>query len=200
LLVRQIPVGPMANFVYVVMDETSRDAMVVDSGWETGAIVNAVKEMGAKTRYVVATHGHFDHVSTLRDLCGQVGGLVTAHERSTLECDLKVRGGDTLRLGDKEIRVLYTPGHTDDSICLYDGGDVFTGDTLFVGNIGRFEGKDVKSVYESLYDVLLALPPATMMYPGHDYGQVPCRTLADEKESNPYLQSSGFTDFSSLFG
>lgn len=190
----------MANFVYVVMDESSGDAMVIDSGWETGPIVDCVREMNARIKYVVATHGHFDHVSTLRDLRDQIGGQVTAHERSGIDCDMKVRGGDSLQLGAKEFKVLYTPGHTDDSICLYDGGNVFTGDTLFVGNIGRFERKDVKDIYESLYDVLLALPPLTMMYPGHDYGEVPCRTLAEEKKLNPYLQPANFKDFASLVG
>jgi hydroxyacylglutathione hydrolase len=200
LLVRQIRVGPMSNFVYVVMDESSRDAMVVDSGWETGPIVESVREMEAKTKYVLATHGHFDHVSTLRELCDQVGGRLTAHERSSLDCDMKVKGGDRLRLGEEEVSVFFTPGHTDDSICIYAGGDVFTGDTLFVGTIGRFDRKDLRAMYESLNHVLLALPPQTMIYPGHDYGQVPCRTLAEEKESNPYLQPANFTGFASLFG
>jgi glyoxylase-like metal-dependent hydrolase (beta-lactamase superfamily II) len=100
----------------------------------------------------------------------------------------------------KTVRVLYTPGHTDDSICLYDGEEVFTGDTLFVGAIGRFDRDNMKTLYESLYNVILKLPPSTMMYPGHDYGDVPHRTLAEEKRENPYLSPAGFAGFALLFG
>ena len=200
MIVKQIPVGPMANFVYVVMEEASKEAMVVDSGWETSPIVRAVGESGAKVKYVVATHGHFDHVSTLRDLGNTLGAKVVAHRRSTVDCDIKVDAGDALDLGKTKVQVIYTPGHTDDSICLFDGNDVFTGDTLFVGTVGRFERQDLQTIYESLHDAILVLPPETMMYPGHDYGDVTHRSLSEEKKRNPYLQPRDFTGFASLFG
>ena len=197
--VRQIPVGTMANFVYVVMDERSREALVVDSGWETKPIEAAVKELGARVKFAVATHEHFDHVTTLRDLAASLEAKVVAHESSPLDCDVRVGDGDELRLGERSVRVLHTPGHTEDSICLYDGREVFTGDTLFVGTIGKFDEERAEAMYRSLHDVVLRLPPQTVMYPGHDYGEVPSRTLREERESNPFLLTRDLRSFLSLF-
>jgi len=199
LIVRQIPVGTMANFVYLVVDEGSREAMVVDSGWETGPIENAIREVGAKVKFAVATHEHFDHVSTISDLAVKLGAKTVAHEDSPLECDLYVKDGDELKLGRKRARVLHTPGHTEDSICLYDGKEVFTGDTLFVGTIGRFERESAEAMYTSLHDVILRLPPATVIFPGHDYGEVPSRTLVEERATNPFLMTEDLRSFLSLF-
>ena len=196
---KQIPVGTMANFVYLVLDEGSREAMVVDSGWEIGPIEAAVRNTGAKVKFVVATHGHFDHVSTIPELASKLRAKVLAHENSPIECDLRVRNGEVLRLGRKGVRVLFTPGHTEDSICLYDGNEVFTGDTLFVGTIGRFEVERAEAMHTSLHDVILKLPPSTVMYPGHDYGEVPWRTLGDERASNPFLMTRDLRSFLSLF-
>ncbi|MDE1853089.1 MAG: MBL fold metallo-hydrolase [Thaumarchaeota archaeon] len=189
----------MANFVYVVVEEKSKDALVVDSGWETGPIEEAVRESGAFVRYCVATHEHFDHVSTLSELATRLGAKVVAHEDSPIECDLRVRDGVELFLGGKAVRVLHTPGHTEDSICLFDGHEVFTGDTLFVGTIGRFERERAEAMYNSLHNVVLRLPPATVIYPGHDYGDVPSRTLAEERAVNPYLMVKDVRSFLSLF-
>jgi len=189
----------MANFVYLVVDEGSREGIVVDSGWETGPIEKAAGELGAKVKFVVATHEHFDHTSTIQELAGKLGAKVVAHENSPIECELRVGDGDELKLGGKEVRVFHTPGHTEDSICLYDGNEVFTGDTLFVGTIGRFDRERAEAMYTSLYDVILRLPPATVMYPGHDYGEVPSRTLKEERAANPFLMTRDFRSFLSLF-
>ena len=200
LRVVQIPVGPMANFAYLAISERSMEALVVDSGWEVGPIVEAVRREGAKVSYAVATHGHFDHVSSLDELAGRLGAKVMAHAVSPVRSDVKVEGGDVLKLGDESVRILHTPGHTEDSICLYDGGNLFTGDTLFVGTIGRFEREDAAKMYRSLNDVLLKLPPDTMVYSGHDYGAVRCRTLGEEARSNQFLKVKSLEEFLSLFG
>ncbi|MBI3859995.1 MAG: MBL fold metallo-hydrolase [Thaumarchaeota archaeon] len=197
--VRQIPVGPMANFVYVLADGASGEALVVDSGWETGPILKVVAELRAKVKYVVASHEHFDHTSTLRELADATGAELVAHQASPLQCDRRVSDRETLKLGRNSVRVLHTPGHTPDSICLHDGLDLFSGDTLFVGTIGRFERSDADAIYSSLYETLLRLPDATMIYPGHDYGDVPFRTLGEEKRSNPYLMAGDIRRFRSLF-
>jgi len=199
MIVKQIPVGTMANFVYLLVEERSREAMVIDSGWETGPIEDAVRETGATVKFVVATHEHFDHVSTIPDLASKLGAKVVTHENSPLECDQRVKDGDELKLGGKWVRVLHTPGHTEDSICLYDGREVFTGDTLFVGTIGKFDLERAQAIYTSLHDVLLRLPPSTVFYPGHDYGEVPSRTLREEVDTNPFLMTRDFRSFLSLF-
>lgn len=199
MIVKQLPVGTMANYVYVIIEEQSKEALVVDSGWETGPIEKAVRDSGALVRYCVATHEHFDHVSTLRELATRLGAAVVAHEDSPIECDVRVRDGVELLLGGKAVKVLHTPGHTEDSICLYDGREVFTGDTLFVGTIGRFERERAEVMYNSLHNVILRLPPATLVYPGHDYGDVPSRSLAEERAVNPYLMVEDVRSFLSLF-
>jgi len=199
MIVRQIPVGPMANFVYLVVEEASGEAMVIDSGWEIGPIEAAVRDTGARVRFVVATHEHFDHVSTIPELASKLGAKVVAHENSPIECDLRVRDGEELKLGGKRVRILFTPGHTEDSICLYDGKEVFTGDVLFVGAIGKFEEERAEAMYKSLHEVILKLPPSIIMYPGHDYGEVPCRTLGEERVANPFLATRDLRSFLSLF-
>jgi len=199
MLIKQIPVGTMENFVYLVMDEGSRQAMVVDSGWETAPIEAAARDTGAKVGYVVATHEHFDHTSSVDELADKLGAEVVAHESSPLDCDLRVKDGDEIRLGGKAVRVLHTPGHTEDSICLYDGREVFTGDTLFVGTIGKFDTARAEAMYDSLYRVILGLPPTTVFYPGHDYGEVRFRTLREEAALNPFLMARDLRSFLSLF-
>jgi hydroxyacylglutathione hydrolase len=199
LQVQQIRVGTMANFVYLVVEEGSKEALAVDSGWETKPIVDAANRLGATVRFVVATHEHFDHVSTLRELGATLGAKVVAHQDSPIECDIRVGDGEELKIGGKPVRVLHTPGHTEDSISLYDGTDVFTGDTLFVGTIGRFDKERAESMYKSIHEVILGLPSTTRLFPGHDYGEVPSRTLGEEKAANPYLMARDYRDFLSFF-
>ncbi len=198
-MVRQIPVGTMANFVYLVVEEKTKDAILVDSGWETEPIEEAAVEAKANVLFAVATHEHFDHVSTLQEAAKKLGAKVVAHRNSPIQCDLRVEDGDVLELGAEELRVIHTPGHTEDSICLYDGSHLFTGDTLFVGTIGRFEPEKSEEMFTSLHDVILRLPPSTVIFPGHDYGDVKSRRLKEEKASNPFLGAENFRDFSALF-
>lgn len=199
MIVKQIPVGTMANFVYLVVEEESREALVLDSGWETGPIEEAVRLTGARVKFTVASHEHFDHVMTLRKLADQLGAKVIAHDSSPIDCDQRVTDGEELGLGDRKIRIMHTPGHTEDSICLYDGREVFTGDTLFVGTIGKFDRVRARAMYRSLHEVILNLPGQTLMYPGHDYGPVPFRSLTEEKVANPFLMTRDLRDFLAFF-
>ena len=148
--------------------------------------------------FVVATHEHFDHTSTLNELAAKVGAKVVAHRDSPVRAEIRVADGDVLRLGGNEIKVLHTPGHTDDSICLYDGKEVFTGDTLFIGAIGRVQTQKAETMYKSLHEVM-KLPPSTVVFPGHDYGDVPSRTIGEEKASIPYLAPRDFRGCLALF-
>jgi hydroxyacylglutathione hydrolase len=199
LRVAQLKVGPMANFVYLLVDGESGEAMVVDSGWETGPMVKAVRAERARVKFVVATHEHFDHTSTIRQLADELGAKVVTFTSSPIAHDLSVADGDELKLGNSRVRVMHTPGHTEDSICLYDGREVFTGDTLFIGAIGRFERRAAAKIYHSLYEVLLGLADSTLIYPGHDYGDVPFRSLGEERRSNVYLSAKSLREFLSTF-
>jgi glyoxylase-like metal-dependent hydrolase (beta-lactamase superfamily II) len=200
MLVRQMGVGTMQNFVYLLADGPGGEALVVDSGWEIKPILDAVAKAKVTVRFAVATHNHFDHTSSLRELADALGAKVVAHERSPIDHDLSVKGGDVLGLGKVEVKVIYTPGHTEDSICIYDGKDLFTGDTLFIGNCGRTDlpGGSAKELFRSLHDVILKLPPSTIIYPGHDYGDVPHRSLGEEALSNPALSARTYADFTGV--
>jgi len=197
MIVKQIRVGTMKNFVYLLADDSSRDAIAIDSGWETKPIVGLANNEGMTVRFVVATHNHFDHTSTVQELAQKLGAKVVAHKNSPVTHDVSVIDGDTLKIGSKGIQVIYTPGHTEDSICLYDGKNLFTGDTLFIGNCGRTDlpGGSPKKMFNSLHEVILKLPPDTVIYPGHDYGDVPFRRLGDEAKLNPTLMAKSYAEF-----
>jgi hydroxyacylglutathione hydrolase len=197
MIVRQIPVGPMKNFDYLLMDDVSKEAVAVDSGWETAPVVRVAHEDKMKVKYVIATHGHEDHVETLAELAGKLGAQTVAHESSELPTDIRVRDGDELKIGGAILRVIHTPGHTRDSICLFDGKDLFTGDTLFIGNCGRTDlpGGSTSELYHSLHSVLMALPKEAVIYSGHDYGEVRSRTLGEEMKKNPTLLARNLKEF-----
>jgi glyoxylase-like metal-dependent hydrolase (beta-lactamase superfamily II) len=197
MIVRQLEVGTMKNFVYLLADVPGGEALVVDSGWETEPIVNSARELKVKVKFAVATHNHFDHTSSLRDLANTLGARVVVHKDSPIEHDISVTGGDKLQIGSAAVEVIHTPGHTKDSICLYDGRHLFTGDTLFIGNCGRTDlpGGDVEEMYRSLHDVILKLPHSTVIYPGHDYGDAPFRELGEEAQLNPTLSSRSLAEF-----
>lgn len=197
MLVRQIRVGMMQNFVYLLADEPSREAIAIDSGWETDPIVDRAASDGMQVKFAVATHNHFDHTSTLQELAKRTHSKVVAHANSPIPRDLSVKDGDILSVGRRRVRVIHTPGHTEDSICLYDGENLFTGDTLFIGNCGRtdLQGGSPEKMFKSLHDVILGLPAETTIYPGHDYGDVPFRKLGEEARLNPTLLARSYSEF-----
>jgi glyoxylase-like metal-dependent hydrolase (beta-lactamase superfamily II) len=190
----------MQNFDYLVMDSDSKEAMAIDSGWETGPVVKIAKKEGMNVKYVVATHGHFDHVETLRELAQKLGAKLVVHEASELEADIRVEDGDIFHLGKSSVKVIHTPGHTPDSISLYDGQHVFTGDTLFIGNSGRTDlpGGSTAKLFHSLHEVLMKLPQGTVIYPGHDYGDVPSRAMGEEAKVNPTLLARDLREFTGV--
>jgi glyoxylase-like metal-dependent hydrolase (beta-lactamase superfamily II) len=193
----QIPVGPMQNFAYLVEDEESREALAVDSGWETGPVVKLASSEGMRVKYVCATHRHFDHVKTLNELAAELGAETVAFEGSEVEPERGVRDGDVLRLGESAVKVIHTPGHTEDSVCYYDGSHLFTGDTLFIDAWGRTDlpGGSSATLFSSLHEVIMSLPEGTVIYPGHDYGVVPSRTLGEEARKNPALLAKTVEEF-----
>jgi hydroxyacylglutathione hydrolase len=194
--VLQLKVGRMDNFVYIVLDEQSKKAALIDSGWETEPIKKKISENKLNLIYVIATHEHFDHISSIEDIAREMNAKFVAHEFSGLKADIFVRDGDTLQLGESKLQIIHTPGHTPGSICIYDGKNLFTGDTLFIGTCGRtdFPGGSDEQLYNSLRR-LMKLPDSTIIYPGHDYGPVPYRTMREEKKLNPVLLVRSLSEF-----
>ncbi len=195
--VYQVPVGPMQNFAYLVVDEETHEAMAVDSGWETEPIVKRASDEGMRVKYVCATHGHYDHVKTMGRLAAELGAVTVAFEGSEVNPKVRVHDADTLKLGANDVVVMHTPGHTEDSVCYYDGSHLLTGDTLFVDAWGRTDlpGGSAAKLFSSLHDVIMVLPTTTLVYPGHDYGEVPFRTLGEESHKNPALRARTVEEF-----
>jgi len=168
----QIPVGPMRNFAYLVSDEETGEAIAIDSGWETEPIVRIASAQKMNVKYVCATHGHYDHVTSMNRLANDLGAVTVAFKGSAIRPRIEVKDSESMKLGKREVAVIHTPGHTEDSVCYYDGAHLFTGDTLFVGAWGRTDlpGGSLAKMFSSLHDVILRLPETTVVertYPNH---------------------------------
>ena len=176
----------MANFSYLVSDEATRRAVLIDPSGDVGPMIEAIRREGLDLAYVLNTHGHADHTSGNRAVVAATGARVAAHRACRVPKDLELDDGAALEVGSLRIEVIHTPGHTPDGVCLLVGGKLFTGDTLFVGECGRTDisGGDASSMYDSLFGKLLELPDETEVYPGHDYGPRPRSTIGEERRSN----------------
>lgn len=194
----QIPVGQMANFTYIIADEENGDAAIIDPSWDLDEIFHALKKNGWRAKYVINTHTHFDHVLGNDQVAGVVGAKIVQHKNSQLEKHVEVSDGDVIEIGNIRLRVLHTPGHSKDSMCLLlDDQLIFTGDTLFVGNCGRTDlpGSDPAEMYHSLFDRLAKLDEKLVVYPGHNYGSTPTSTIGREKKTNFVLQPRSKQEF-----
>ena len=186
------------NFSYVIADEKTKEAAVVDSSFNSGAIIELLKNNKFNLKYIINTHGHSDHTAGNQELTSAFGAKVVAHELSKVNFDVAVVDGDILGVGQISLKVIYTPGHTIDSICLLvDNKKLLTGDTLFVGECGRtdFSGGNTKSMYDSLFNKLSKIDDDVEVYPGHDYGVKPSSTIGEEKKSNYTLQPRSIEEF-----
>jgi glyoxylase-like metal-dependent hydrolase (beta-lactamase superfamily II)/rhodanese-related sulfurtransferase len=146
---------------------------------------------GLRIRFVIDTHTHADHFSASRRLAEQLGAMTVMHRASPAPgISMRVDDGESIVLGKLRLQVLHTPGHTADSMCLVGADRVFTGDTLLIGGTGRTDlpSGDPEALYDSLFGRLLALDPALLVYPAHDYKGRSHSTIGAEIESNPRLQ------------
>jgi hydroxyacylglutathione hydrolase len=186
------------NFSYIVAYESTREAAVVDSSYNAGELASILKAENFKLKYVFTTHGHSDHTAGNQELVSVFGAKTAAHKLSRTNPDIKLDQGDLLKVGDIEVKVIFTPGHTPDGICLLINNKILlTGDTLFIGECGRTDlpGGNSRSMYDSLFNKLLKLGDEVEVYPGHDYGKVPRSTMGEEKRTNYVLQPRTVDEF-----
>ncbi len=186
------------NFSYIIADENTKEAAVVDSSFNADAIINFLKNRKFNLKYIINTHGHSDHTAGNHELVSVFGAKIVAHKLSKLKLDVAVEDGEVLRVGNFSLKIIYTPGHTSDSICLLvNNKKLLTGDTLFVGECGRtdFPGGNSRSMYDSLFNKLSKMDGNIEIYPGHDYGIKPSSTIGEEKKSNYTLQPRSIEDF-----
>ncbi|MGD8563698.1 MAG: MBL fold metallo-hydrolase [Desulfarculaceae bacterium] len=212
-LIKHKTVGPYQVLTYLVACPWKKEGVLIDPAGQEEELAAWVRENGVKVKYILNTHGHPDHSLGNKKLKELLGAPVAMHEadddffaseagqamsRQELglpgpeRADLRLEDGRILPVGDLLIEVIHTPGHTPGSCCFLIEGNLFTGDTLFVGAVGRTDltGASLETLLHSLEHKLLGLPDETVVWPGHDYGETPSSTLAKEKAENPYI-----TDF-----
>jgi hydroxyacylglutathione hydrolase len=205
----QTPVGVMAVFCYLVSDENSRECILIDPAGDEDRLVRLLEQNGLRLRYIVNTHGHADHTCGNAGLQAATGAAIVMHELDDAffsrpenqafarimgfalspPANIRVQDGEELSFGSITMRFLHTPGHTPGGCCILIDGNLFTGDTLFVGAVGRTDlpGASFEQLLDSLKNRVMTLPPETIVWPGHDYGERPHSTVAHEVKTNPYL-------------
>lgn len=210
MLVRQIEVGNFNIFSYLVADEKAGEGLFIDPSDDHDLLLKEAASHGVTIKYVVNTHSHIDHSMGNREMVRRTGAQVIIHQadapglaqtpREILQmfqaeapppADILVQDGDLIRVGEVALRVIHTPGHTPGGMCLYADGVVFTGDTLFVGGIGRtdFPGGSYRELEQSIKTKLYTLPGETVVLPGHNYGARPSSTIDIERRTNQYIRA-----------
>ena len=202
MIVHQIQVGNMQNFSYIVVDEDTSESIIIDPSWDLIELEMVIKENNLKIKYIVNTHHHFDHTLGNEAMAESTKAPIIQHENSELKHDITVKDGDVIEFGNSKLKVLHTPGHSKDSICLIGDGKIFSGDTLFVGNCGRIDlpGGSAKELYHSLFDVLYSLDDNLVLYCGHNYGHKETSTIGQEKITNMVMQKRTEQQFLDMMG
>ena len=211
-IIRQVT-GEYRVNTYIVSCPETMEGVIIDPGGNAEEILQLIGDNGLTIKLILNTHGHADHIVANMTLKTALDIPVAIHEDdvfffakpdiqkiSTKELGLTVackadrilKDGELVKVGNLEIQVIHTPGHTPGSSCFLVAGNLFTGDTLFVGDVGRTDltGGSFDTLLQSIKQKIIPLPPETTIRPGHDYGETPTSTLAWEMEENPYI-----TDF-----
>jgi glyoxylase-like metal-dependent hydrolase (beta-lactamase superfamily II) len=198
IFIKQLLLGDMENFTYLLADKETGEAFVVDPSAPQAAILRELKAEKLQLKGIFLTHGHYDHVVDV-DKFG-VPVYLSQEESPLYTPEVKefIRTADAqkIALGSFKVECLHTPGHTPGCQCFLVDGNLFTGDTLFMDAVGRtdFPGGSTKILFESLQK-LKRLPDTTMVWPGHNYGTVAHETLGSLKKYNPFLVCTDINEF-----
>ena len=206
MIIEKLEVGPIMANCFILGCESTKEAVVVDPGDDSDRILMALAKAELKVKYLVNTHGHFDHVGGNKRMKEATGAPIAIHPgdepmltelshsaamfglsaENSPPADLLLNDGDEVAFGEITLKVIHTPGHSPGGICLYTPGHLFAGDTLFAGSIGRTDlpGGDYDTLISSIKTKLLNLPAQTVVYTGHG----PETSIANEKRMNPFLR------------
>jgi glyoxylase-like metal-dependent hydrolase (beta-lactamase superfamily II) len=209
MFLKQFEVSGMAVFAYLLGEEGGGPGLVIDPADDADRILDEAKKNRLKIQYILNTHAHVDHVMGNEEMKRKTGAPILIHEidapsltkipRAMLAmfgghpspaADQTVKDGDVIQVGSLSLTVLHTPGHSPGSVCFHGDGMVFTGDTLFVGGVGRTDlpGGSWPMMLRSIQTKLLTLRDETIVLPGHNYGATPTSTIKNERLHNPFLK------------
>ncbi|MBU1206887.1 MAG: MBL fold metallo-hydrolase [Proteobacteria bacterium] len=209
MFLKQLEVGRLAVFAYLLGSDAGAEGLVIDPADDIDEILAIADQQKITIRYILNTHAHVDHIMGNEEIKKKTGAKIIIHEEDaplltriplsmlsmfggnpSPPADLTVKEGDLIRVGDLTLKVLHTPGHSPGGMCLQGDQAVFTGDTLFVGGVGRTDlpGGSWPLMLQSIKTKLLTLPDETIVYPGHNYGPAPTSTIKNERLHNPYIK------------
>ena len=201
MFLRQLFDGDTWTYTYLIADAQSGEALLIDPVRDQiERDLSLVKQLGFSLKYALDTHVHADHVTGAGLLRERTGCKVVAGKRGPESADLRLGDGDVISLGKLAIRVLDTPGHTDDSVTFHVGEHLFTGDALFVRGTGRtdFQNGSSDQLYDAITQRIFTLPDSTTIWPGHDYKGHTCSTVGEEKRFNPRLAGKSKAEFGAI--
>ncbi len=187
----------MDNFCYLAADEKTKEGAVIDPGFDAEKILAAAEKEGIRIQKILLTHTHYDHITNVPKIVQKTNASISVHalEAGVIKKNnpsfviVELEENDTFLIGTMPVQVIHTPGHTPGAVCYLIENKLFTGDTLFVGTIGRTDlpGANPADMEKSL-GKLAALDEKIEVYPGHDYGSTPVSTIGREKKENPFMQ------------
>ena len=181
-----------STYTYILSSGKGREALIIDPVLEhTDQYINLLNKLELKLVKVIDTHIHADHITGLNELSERTSCTKIMGENSKSEVvDLRVKEDENVKIDNINLKVMYTPGHTDCSYSYLMNDRVFTGDTLLINGTGRtdFQNGNARQQYDSIFNKLLKLPEHTMVYPAHDYNGKKHSTIGSERKNNPRLQ------------
>lgn len=189
-----LELGPMENFIYLISDRKTGHAAVVDPAWEVPEIIQLAEQRGVKITDILLTHSHHDHINGIEQILNRYDAQLHLLKQEAqfwgqqLDLPTLHHGGDKIHVGETEITVLHTPGHTPGSACYHLDDQLITGDTMFVWGCGRCDlsGGDPEQMYDTLRR-LAELPGDTVTLPGHNYSDQTTATMQEQCEGNPFM-------------
>jgi len=205
LILHQMEIGPMENFVYFIGDKDAKEVVVIDPAWDVKALLEQASKDSLLIKGALVTHGHFDHTNGVEELLKtlDIPVYINEHEADFFKFNWgkenvkKTKSGDKLKVGNIEIEFVHTPGHTPGSQCFLIHNHLVSGDTLFINGCGRCDlpGGNVEQMFDTIYNKLMKMSDDTLIFPGHNYADKKSDELKNQKKTNPFMQYDNLMSF-----
>jgi len=196
MIFEQVASGGYRNFSYLIGEEKTRKGIIVDPSYKPERILERVEKHNLEIAYIINTHSHLDHVDGTDHVRTKTGAKIVMYKEARFPFDIGVEDGQILNIGTLELKIIHTPGHSQDCICILMENKLITGDTLFVGKVGGTTSDEAaRAQYQSLHQKVLILDEKVEVYPGHDSGIRTSSTIDHEKKNNPFLLQNSFEEF-----